>query len=157
MRISDWSSDVCSADLFARGVDADAAPAEQGQAAIGLDRAPVSGNRIADTADGLESSRRFFRILVIFERDRSLERDEPRCAAARKHQLVVLVAHVAHAADAELGGFRSPRSRRHRAAETQTFGSPEAVHPVPLRTVPDQRSEEHTSELQSLLRISYAA
>src|SRR3546814_2408907 len=84
MRISDWSSDVCSADLFARGVDADAAPAEQGQAAIGLDRAPVSGNRIADTADGLESSRRFFRILVIFERDRSLERDEPRCAAAGK-------------------------------------------------------------------------
>src|SRR3546814_13122173 len=106
MRISDWSSDVCSSDLhrshrlaplvighphdkrildrrmglerfldlfgidlFARGVDADAAPAEQGQAAIGLDRAPVSGNRIADTADGLESSRRFFRILVIFERE----------------------------------------------------------------------------------------
>src|SRR3546814_19640728 len=87
MRISDWSSDVCSSDLhrshrlaplvighphdkrildrrmglerfldlfgidlFARGVDAEAAPAEQGQAAIRLDRAPVSGNRIADTA-----------------------------------------------------------------------------------------------------------
>src|SRR3546814_12284204 len=81
--------DLFGIDLFARGVDAAAAPAEQGQAAIGLDRAPVSGNRIADTPDGLESSRRFFRILVLFERDRSLERDEPRCAAARKPPLEI--------------------------------------------------------------------
>src|SRR3546814_14817834 len=103
--------DLFGIDLFARGVDADAAPAEQGQSAIGLDRAPVSGDRIAATAAGLESSRRFFRSIAILARDRSLVRDEPRYAAAPTLQLGVPVERVAHASHVYLGGFRSPLTR----------------------------------------------
>src|SRR3546814_3619314 len=45
----------------------------------------------------------------------------------------------------------------HETAETA--GSPPANHPVPSASPPpplQPRSEEHTSELQSLMRISYA-
>src|SRR3546814_1911767 len=46
--------------------------------------------------------------------------------------------------DAPMGRYRRPRSRDRRQM------------PCRLAPVSDQRSEEHTSELQSLLRISYA-
>src|SRR3546814_6803048 len=54
---------------------------------------------------------------------------------------VVGRAHQQHAADGELGEAAEPVARRHGAPEdTAVLG----------------RSEEHTSELQSLMRISYA-
>src|SRR3546814_2787169 len=49
--------------------------------------------------------------------------------------------------------FRSPRpspTKMHRRATAR------AQRPSPLSTQPRPRSEEHTSELQSLMRISYA-
>src|SRR3546814_6305566 len=93
MRISDWSSDVCSSDL---------ARTDRGRAFRAR-------------------KRRFHR------------RDEPQCGSVRT------------------GGGRDAfprRDRRHAA------GGADAVAARP----PDQRirSEEHTSELQSLMRISYA-
>src|SRR3546814_8625822 len=93
MRISDWSSDVCSSDLD----HPERHPLPQGQQAGG------AGRRIADGDPEL------------------------RVTTADRH--------------------RSPRTRtRPRAAGTTRRTS----------TGPAARSEEHTSELQSLMRISYA-
>src|SRR3546814_7417461 len=83
-------------NLLAICIDAHAATAQQSQAAIGLDRAPVARNRIADPIDGAEGLGGFLGILVISRRNRTHEGDKSR------------------------------------------------------------RSEDHTSELQSLMRISYA-
>src|SRR3546814_1541739 len=61
--------------------------------------------------------------------------------------------NLASAADPPRGGYRHRRSRIWRAARRgdvpRTRGG---CPPGP----PDPRSEEHTSELQSLMRISYA-
>src|SRR3546814_8645040 len=99
MRISDWSSDVCSSDLLARGPHQQAHPRAVLAGAQGAVRDPPGG-----TVPG---------------------------QVRRRRQL--------H--DAQRGWF-APRHllRQHlRPADPQ-----------------DLRSEEHTSELQSLMRISYA-
>src|SRR3546814_4956641 len=104
MRISDWSSDVCSSDLGTLG-------AEVGDGA----RRPAPGTRH--------------------------RRDEPLPAAERARP-VALPLRRAPAADRH--ALRSLHHARPRCAE--------------LRLLPGRplRSEEHTSELQSLMRISYA-
>src|SRR3546814_7400376 len=104
MRISDWSSDVCSSDLPARR-DADA----DGIAAV---MAAIVGE-----------------------------------AGAVHHRLpgaVDLARQRARAQGVQHGGKGIAAERRHRRR--------------PLRQAADvdQRSEEHTSELQSLMRISSA-
>src|SRR3546814_10284862 len=97
MRISDWSSDVCSSDLRFRGARAAAA-------------ADIRHDHVV--------------ALVPFHRaDRARERRP-----------------VAH--------DREPELQRRRAAEDV----PQVFRPGDRRG----RSEEHTSELQSLMRISYA-
>src|SRR3546814_5292533 len=111
MRISDWSSDLCSSDLCL------AAPATQvHQCLVDRDlpqpapeRAAVAAPEVADPRDHLE------------------------------HRLLQHVRRrIAVAADAQGQG-------EHRALEA-------AVDLFEGRA----RSEEHTSELQSLMRISYA-
>src|SRR3546814_9203720 len=97
MRISDWSSDVCSSDLRLPG-----------EARV----------RIVDERAG-EDRRE------IDARDTGTTADEALQA--------IVVAEVEHAVDHEAQGVRIAVQRR-RA----------------------DRSEEHTSELQSLMRISYA-
>src|SRR3546814_9696327 len=102
MRISDWSSDVCSSDLLAFGV--------------------------AEAA-------------IIFDQLRSL-----------------IGEHQPGEEDADIGRALG-RERPHRRAE-------DAVHDLRLEVggqdrrgavgAHTARSEEHTSELQSLMRISYA-
>src|SRR3546814_6362243 len=121
MRISDWSSDVCSSDLRSlfpqprlelvrRGID---------QQIGGIDAALV----------GLVARR---------PQDAIVLRQRP------------LDVHVLHE-DVELLAQQRLQVARDRAC-------PEQVHVA--RILPDQiaeaRSEEHTSELQSLMRISYA-
>src|SRR3546814_9385098 len=98
MRISDWSSDVCSSDL----------------------RGEVT-RRIADQPD------------VIFPAG-----DQPR-----------------------LGRFDLAHRQRHARFGLRDVGWPgiadiEPVARLGQRIVDDRRSEEHTSELQSLMRNSYA-
>src|SRR3546814_6598032 len=108
MRISDWSSDVCSSDLLHRphyGVDPD-----QG-------------------IQGADPLRRVQRI-----RDRA----RPRPATAR----------VRRRAAAQLDQPVEAHDRRPRPAPWPYPGGPGLA--------PQGRSEEHTSELQSLMRISYA-
>src|SRR3546814_1856749 len=99
MRISDWSSDVCSSDLLADG-----APAYRGKGgARGWDRRhrfPRGKGRLDALLSATDRPRR--------------RGSRPRCARRRR-------------------GAARPRLNRART-----------------------RSEEHTSELQSLMRISYA-
>src|SRR3546814_8257343 len=96
MRISDWSSDVCSSDLQPRG---------------GPRCGPV----------GLCRRRHW-----------------------PKRSLSAIIANAARAASPPLS-FSDLRARTHAWASFSTVK-------IPLPT----RSEEHTSELQSLMRISYA-
>src|SRR3546814_8851201 len=109
MRISDWSSDVCSSDLGAR---ADHQLALVGLTDIGVDRVGHDDAR----KDRLH---RF--------RDQRLQR----VAFQRQSDM----RHVEHDAAVPGGG------------DSDAFRCDEA---------PRRRSEEHTSELQSLMRISYA-
>src|SRR3546814_7112004 len=103
MRISDWSSDVCSSDLLRRVLR------DTGQSVHGALAQGQRGCRPGDSA--LE--------MVALGAD-----DDALCRGGRVPD----------------GGTRRPRARR----------------PAPFRHRPAGRSEEHTSELQSLMRISYA-
>src|SRR3546814_8123033 len=111
MRISDWSADVCSADLRRGGI----------------------GARSADT---------FFKVAFRYPREEA--------AAA---QAAAIQAAYAQAVALQSGAIRSAldlsvlEGRRNLKYTVQ--GS-SAIQPSEIR------SEEHTSELQSLMRTSYA-
>src|SRR3546814_3610666 len=104
MRISDWSSDVCSSDLIFDAVE--------GQRAGGIE------------AEGLQIA------------GQNLHRSDPA---------------ILDRADE----FAPRRERKILAApQAQPLGISEVLHRG--RAGRRDRSEEHTSELQSLMRISYA-
>src|SRR3546814_4154523 len=119
MRISDWSSDVCSSDLGRTGQDAGVLA--QGRAA-----------RDRQRAAGRISLGRWPLVL---------------CAGAGRHGL-------------KLRGKPGPQSlkiclQRRTARGVQKLALVVIFKPVILHDG-RLRSEEHTSELQSLMRISYA-
>src|SRR3546814_1165107 len=113
MRISDWSSDVCSSDLAGRA---------RGQP-VDLDHA-----RVVAAADRGGRRQRM-----------GVEVAEPARAA---HAELAVALGVAVAEGDRVEVVPDPQQVRRLA------GADEARH---------ARSEEHTSELQSLMRISYAA
>src|SRR3546814_5217360 len=120
MRISDWSSDVCSSDLVAAVVDElhQVCQRHRLRQVPGMHEGAVWLRRHA------HSRQRCPRVLQ-------------RGAAARDDAGFGGAEDLAHfAAEARLGG-RGQRLRKRRGRG-------------------DDRSEEHTSELQSLMRISYA-
>src|SRR3546814_4710103 len=117
MRISDWSSDVCSSDL--------------GRLA-GLDQ-PFGG--------GGEERRQ----IVLDDSQPAQERPCPRGRVERPRGGDLLAAHRRGAVEQPARGGHSHHCRDLGAAARL------AEHHHPSR-----RSEEHTSELQSLMRISYA-
>src|SRR3546814_9232221 len=120
MRISDWSSDVCSSVLLVERRDAhEAGKPEPQDAALGDE-----GVGLARSDAGL------LRLLAGIHLDVAL-----RCDA----QLVALPGHGA-------GELRPVDGLDH----VEDFQR--VAHLVGLQ----RRSEEHTSELQSLMRISYA-
>src|SRR3546814_4886875 len=112
MRISDWSSDVCSSDLVAGEGERPHVVQQFVQRIDELEQeARDSGHRAADVADG-DHARPVELALLPFD--------------VEQHAVAAIVA--AHgAADVELAAVLDLA-----------------------------RSEEHTSELQSLMRISYA-
>src|SRR3546814_4701388 len=114
MRISDWSSDVCSSDLRAgQGVD------EEGERCTGsIAVAPAADEEIHTDQREVEED--------VEEQQVERQEEAPRGALEEEEPGVVL-------ARAPLC-FRRPGD----GGEKQ------------------QRSEEHTSELQSIMRISYA-
>src|SRR3546814_1621559 len=119
MRISDWSSDVCSSDLADLHRQVDAAPLGHLQhRLLPIRRSPV--------VHGLPGAERAGPLQLLVAR----RGDD----GAGAHQGGELQGEDGNAASAQ---------QQHRVASLQ----PSDV---------DQRSEEHTSELQSLMRISYA-
>src|SRR3546814_9739428 len=111
MRISDWSSDVCSSDL-----------GQYPLAAAGRGDDPVRSvlSRMADVPGGGRRMRRARRTVR---------------GVARRHS------GAAGAGGAHPVESRAPADR---------------IMLLPPGNAGRQRSEEHTSELQSLMRISYA-
>src|SRR3546814_5799870 len=112
MRISDWSSDVCSSDLAARIEALTAFPVD-----VVTCRAFAPLPQILDLTERfLLASNRGIQPVGLFLKGRRA--DEELTAAAKKWRL-----------------------------RLERFAS---------ETDPEARSEEHTSELQSLMRTSYA-
>src|SRR3546814_5634268 len=111
MRISDWSSDVCSSDLLRRR-------------RIGL--LLCRDALLVQTAevDRVDQQRREAAVADRIGDDLAREREQQARSLDRDQRLYVLLRHIADDADAGIGQL--------------------------------DRSEEHTSELQSLMRTSYA-
>src|SRR3546814_2672988 len=136
MRISDWSSDVCSSDLRGRPA---AAREMQAAAEYLVDVAHGEGDMI-EAALGLGR----------------LQQEEIVMAAARRAAQEMAAAGIAvgeHETQrlVKPRGFREFVGEQHHMADLDGFG----LLVNRARRV-DPRSEEHTSELQSLMRISYA-
>src|SRR3546814_4545945 len=117
MRISDWSSDVCSSDLDAS-------------------RAVLRGEHT---------------IMLRKELPRRKQRERSRAAGSTATPAIEL-------SPAELPLFDALRELRTRLAREQSVPPYVIFHDTTLRGITRQRprSEEHTSELQSLMSISYA-
>src|SRR3546814_4125009 len=127
MRISDWSSDVCSSDLRAI----------RGRRAAGADTA---GRRILPLGQAID--------LVVEQHDLAVE-----IAADDVHRMIAAdrqpVAVAGDDPDVEMRIRElQPRRERRRAAVDR-------MEAIGFHII-GKRSEEHTSELQSLMRISYA-
>src|SRR3546814_1788201 len=121
MRISDWSSDVCSSDLREGRRRRALRPEQRGRAAalgVGRQQAP-----------------------------RPADRDEAGEAAD-----VAAPDPLDRAEGTEGGKARQGAGN----GDTDGHGLQEAPAGAGIAIVPSGRSEEHTSELQSLMRISYA-
>src|SRR3546814_10109326 len=139
MRISDWSSDVCSSDLSeAEPGVAGAEPVPGAQQAVAL--ALGAGGEPQHPADGQhgdDAEQDDQRALVEAFDAQRLQQPLLALRVEAEHEVVPAAAHPV--ADVQY--------RRQHAAE------------VPGRAVGEgvvDRSEEPTSELQSLMRISYA-
>src|SRR3546814_7078652 len=109
MRISDWSSDVCSSDLGRRAPQSSCSIARQGN--------PVHGA----------------------SRGRTLTVDARSPTSSWQQATTTL-----------------PSSRVLRTLQPVVIVRPDTVSDCYNTARESQRSEEHTSELQSLMRISYA-
>src|SRR3546814_5268536 len=118
MRISDWSSDVCSSDLDA-GLPVFRRPSDQWHRRAQQN----AGDCRADTGSGQAAGNLPLAPFLVQVQPLRFRRPGRHGAMARLF---------------ELDGFRAGAWSRDRARGTQ------------------YRSEEHTSELQSLMRISYA-
>src|SRR3546814_7783262 len=114
MRISDWSSDVCSSDLLGAGALQDA----------------------THDVDG--------RVVTVEQRGRS---DEA--------HLVLGLVWLERRGDGKIG-HDGIHFRRGREARTESLILGPDTGRRHARKHREPRSEEHTSELQSLMRISYA-
>src|SRR3546814_7633848 len=117
MRISDWSSDVCSSDLISHAEEALLPPAGEG----------LDSLRLRAATPHREGE--------YHQHDKDRHDDErpawPLATGAARRRL--------------RAGVRI-HDRKRRLGRAQR----------PLTVAQHQRSEEHTSELQSLMRISYA-
>src|SRR3546814_9718443 len=141
MRISDWSSDVCSSDLEQHDHDQHA----------GHEPLQRLGGRLAGGSDEQRREQP--------EEDQRLDKTEDQRERVAHHGLELAREHmpgVTGGVGAHGGG------RGHRDAPV---GWTDAAAPAAADSVWDppspasrsvRRSEEHTSELQSLMRISYA-
>src|SRR3546814_1352222 len=120
MRISDWSSDVCSSDLRQRRREAAAAARAAGKA----------GEEEVLATD-----------CFCFSTPATSPTNEQLRIMSKENQWIVGINAVAAAVEHDAGNVR------------EVLLEAGAKNP---RIAEIERSEEHTSELQSLMRISYA-
>src|SRR3546814_10235969 len=126
MRISDWSSDVCSSDLFLPCAAVEGA----GVQGIQGDRAPEPPFRVQTHAHAVMHRQRLADVVV--------------------EQAVIRIGQAA--VGLEPGRFARSHDRR----QARMLGNHEpAAERLVYQAYGGDRSEEHTSELQSLMRISY--
>src|SRR3546814_9400158 len=118
MRISDWSSDVCSSDLQASGKGGKTCEVEQ------------LGGQVGVSIGGHTAQLRI-EPHILHDRQVFVEAKALRHVAGRDMDGVIVVHHI----EARYPGVAAVRHQQ---------------------SCQDTRSEEHTSELQSLMRISYA-
>src|SRR3546814_9233523 len=130
MRISDWSSDVCSSDLVDRLGEAFVGPEDQRKRV--LEDEGHLFRQIGDRCVGGQAQR-------------EVRHDVAQMVAAAR-DLRLAAAVVIGGTDAQA----DPWVAGQRTQVTHDGRRPEGA--TELR----KRSEEHTSELQSLMRISYA-
>src|SRR3546814_10295660 len=150
MRISDWSSDVCSSDLQGHP------PVQRGVRAGGRAHPGVhEGTEGAGPADGRRDKHpaRGRRAAVHLSRLPDDRREEIAGTARRSTAQGQPERHVAAALRAPFLALADARDLRPPDAARQDAATP--ARSGRLRW-PWHRSEEHTSELQSLMRTSYA-
>src|SRR3546814_4840894 len=139
MRISDWSSDVCSSDLCAlqgsrqRGRDRRCAPDNADQL-LGHHGEAEGNEQTEDRVRGVETPE-----------DEAIEEDADKTDGHRRQHDRRYEAE--HPADFH----RDVGAERVKSAVRQVHDAAEAEDERQA-----QRSEEHTSELQELMRITYA-
>src|SRR3546814_1650093 len=136
MRIGDWSSDVCPAYLLiirgAKGVEPFAECGHSCPAGVG--RMPLLGGRVDGEA------------LLVAERE---NRQAGRGCSERG-----MIADIARMIDDAIGHQEDCQiERERRIAGNLPDGQSRRLS---CELCPRSRSEEHTSELQSLMRISYS-
>src|SRR3546814_1872256 len=135
MRISDWSSDVCSSDLIGFALLDPVGPAEL--------NAPVA-DRLFEAGRRRERTNAAFVYLrsdIVDEIVGNLHR------LPRADRIYIKRVRCGNARGAERGHVADPAIISLRGENARAKG--QAVGDI-------ERSEEHTSELQSLMRISYA-
>src|SRR3546814_9183294 len=119
MRISDWSSDVCSSDLD-----------------------PLGANRVVDLQRSITDNQQFIRNMDTITTQISLADS---AAESMSNQLVRARELAIIAANGTMT-----------ATDRQNISTELAQIIEQVLALANTRSEEHTSELQSLMRISYA-
>src|SRR3546814_2330643 len=124
MRISDWSSDVCSSDLIL---------SENDSWQNAVNGAVAARASLAETA---EADRDYIRPIVLFQ---AQQRDQEVTVEVLKKHLIETENIPAEKIAVATGDQRG-------------LDGIDLFDPA----CPIERSEEHTSELQSLMRISYA-
>src|SRR3546814_2700972 len=130
LRISDWSSDVCSSDLHVEG-DIDSATLTVGEGAHVKGHISCESVRVCGTVDGAVKAKSV--------------------VMAKTARVIGDIIHDSLAIEA--GAFIEGNIKRlEGAGRTSTVSSAG----VSTASSGAARSEEHTSELQSLMRISYA-
>src|SRR3546814_3231679 len=137
MRISDWSSDVCSSDLTALA----ASPA----VSVYVDQAPLSFSALPGIGVGLDMER----VEVL---------KGPQGILFGQNSTGGAINYIANKPTDTLTSGFSLGYGRFSTVEGEAFISGPVTDTLNIRLAgrSTYRSEEHTSELQSLMRISYA-
>src|SRR3546814_6471067 len=134
MRISDWSSDVCSSDLLKL------ATAQSGN----FGQAQADVKRIADaTRNGLAETTDLYATFMRNGRELGITQDQ----AAKATETFAKTLKISGAGAAEASSATTQFSQ---ALASGVLRGDE------FNGIMESRSEVHTSELQSLMRISYA-
>src|SRR3546814_5237418 len=144
MRISDWSSDVCSSDLLSvlGELDAEIVALQEADRRFGTRASAIPPRMFAEHSDYVPVDLLEGRPYAIgWHGNALLVRKDAEVEESHVLHLPTLEPRGAVAATVRVGGTR-----------LRVVG----MHPTFRDCAAASRSEEHTSELQSLMRISYA-